>query len=821
MILVDMHVHSRHSRHPSEWFLQRIGAQESYTEVEEVYRIAKARGMTYVTLTDHNTIDGALELHARHPEDTFVSAEVTAYFPEDGCKVHVLAYDITPAQFEVIQTLREDVRGLRDYLRAEGIACSVAHATYSVNDRLSIETLEKLILLFDVFEGINGGRDTAHNRTWVEALRNLTPSHIERLSKKHGIEPWGKDAWVKGLTGGSDDHAGLLIGQTHTMACDATIPEFLEQVRLRETHPGGRHGDHKSLACAVYKIAHEFSLARRTNGQGAPWALLNALLFENGPLGLRNWLAVQKVKRGKRSGERVLAQCVADLLEGRDCDPLDSEARIERMYNALTGLSDGFFALIAESLEKDLQRGETGRLLGNLSAALPAMFLLAPFITVLRHMHGDRELLHAAAAAFGVERAEPRSLLWFSDTVTELNGVAVTMREMASRAHASGRAMKLVTCLGDQENRAGLPPNVVYLPCIYNVTPGFYNAWTLRLPSLLRALDLIARDAPDEIVISTPGPVGLVGLAAARLLRIKCTGVYHTDFTRQADQFIGDPWVSSVVETYTRGFFTMMDEVRVPTTRYMAMLADRGLEPSKMKLFPRGIEADFAVLDKARQAARRPRLGLPPTAPILLWAGRLGREKNLDFLFRVFETVARRQPEARLVLAGDGPELERLRAEYRSNPRIAFTGRLDRAELPHLYALADVFVFPSTTDTFGMVVLEAQSCGLPAIVSDVGGPQELVTTGETGFVVRADDLDAWTAAILGVLELKRADPEVLARMRAAAQARAQNGYGWDRLLDEMMGLAVPRPSANGAGPVRFRAAGEPPSAHRLADAVPA
>jgi glycosyltransferase involved in cell wall biosynthesis len=793
MVQVDLHVHSRFSRHPSEWFLQRIGAQECYTDVEEVYRIAKARGMTYVTLTDHNTIDGALELHAGHPDDTFVSAEVTAYFPEDGCKVHVLVYGITSAQFDVIQSRREDIYRLRDYLRAEGIACSVAHATYSVNDKLSVETIEKLVVLFDVFEGINGGRDDAHNRTWVEILATLTPERIQLLGRKHNIEPWGEDSWKKGLTGGSDDHAGMFIAQTYTLACDATIPELLEQVKRRETHPGGRHADHKSLACAVYKIAHEFSRAKRADSNGSPWALLNSLLFEDGRLGLTNWLALQKVKRGKQSGAKIMAQCVDDLLDGRNRDPLDSEAQIERMYNALSGLSDGFFTLIAESLEKGLQNGETGRLLGNISAALPVMFLLAPFITVIRHMHGDRELVGDIASAFGARRSRAHTLLWFSDTVTELNGVAVTMREVATRAHASGRAMKLVTCLGEHESRDGLPGNVLFLPCIYNITPGFYNAWTLRLPSLLRALDMIAKEAPAEIVVSTPGPVGLVGLAAARLLKIKCTGVYHTDFTRQADQFIGDHWVSSVVESYTRGFFTLMDEVRVPTVRYTEMLAERGLERSKMKLFPRGIEAEFAVNDGDKQAAWRERLGLPPSAPVLLWAGRLGREKNLDLLFRVFDVVSVQHPEARLVMAGDGPELARLREEHRSNSRIAFTGRLERAELPHLYAMADVFVFPSTTDTFGMVVLEAQACGLPAVVSDIGGPQELVDSGKTGFVVRADDLDAWVAAVIGVMDLKNGDAELYGRMRSAARARAQNGYGWDRLLDEMMGNPSPSP----------------------------
>ena len=784
-------MHSRHSRHPSEWFLQRIGAQESYTDVEDVYRMAKARGMDFVTLTDHNTIDGALELHARHPEDTFISVEATAYFPEDGCKVHVLAYGISPAQFEAIQALREDIYRLRDYLRKEGIACSVAHATYSVNGRFTVETAEKLILLFDVFEGINGGRDDAHNRTWMDVIRRLTPAALDRLRAKHGIEPWGPDSWIKGMTGGSDDHAGLGIGQTFTRARGSTLSELLDHVRRRETRPEGRSADHKSLSCAVYKIAHEFSRTRSASGPYSPWALLNALMFENGPLGLKNWLAVQKVKRGRRSGERVLAQCLSDLMEGRDRDPMDTQARIDRMYGALTALSDGFFALIAESLEKDVQRGEGERLLGNLSAALPAMFLMAPLFTVVRHMHGDRDMLCAIADAFGAPRPERRNLLWFTDTVTELNGVAVTLREVAARAHTSGRPMKLVTCLGEHEDRGSLAPNVIFLPCIYNVTPGFYNAWTLRLPSLLRAVDLIAREAPREIIISTPGPVGLAGLAAARLLRVKCTGVYHTDFTRQADQFIGDHWVSGMVESYTRGFFTLMDEVRVPTTRYMTMLADRGLEPSKMKLFPRGIEAEFAVRDETKQAHWRERLGLPADAPVLLWAGRLGKEKNLDFLLRVFEAVGRRVPDARLVMAGDGPELERLCAECRANPRIAFTGRLERSELPHLYALADVFVFPSTTDTFGMVVLEAQACALPAIVSDIGGPQELVTSGETGFVVRADDLDAWTAAVLGILDLKRTDPGVLARMRESAQSRAQNGFGWDRLIDEMMGGAMP------------------------------
>jgi glycosyltransferase involved in cell wall biosynthesis len=309
-------------------------------------------------------------------------------------------------------------------------------------------------------------------------------------------------------------------------------------------------------------------------------------------------------------------------------------------------------------------------------------------------------------------------------------------------------------------------------------------------------MDLIAEQEPDEIVISTPGPVGLLGYAAARLLGLKCTGIYHTDFTRQADLFIGDAWVSSAIETYTRWFFRQMDEVRVPTAEYMRMLGERGLERGRMRLFRRGIDASFVAENRGRQEELRKAFHIPKGPPTLVWAGRLGKEKNLDFLLDVHADVLCERPDVALVIAGDGPELQPLQRRACGDARIIFTGRLDREDLPHLYALADLLVFPSTTDTFGMVVLEAQACGLPAIVTDVGGPQEIVRNGETGFVVRADDRRAWTSAVLGVLEMKEQDPGDFRAMCRRAKAAATDGYGWESVLDEMLGTVPERDSTH-------------------------
>jgi glycosyltransferase involved in cell wall biosynthesis len=146
------------------------------------------------------------------------------------------------------------------------------------------------------------------------------------------------------------------------------------------------------------------------------------------------------------------------------------------------------------------------------------------------------------------------------------------------------------------------------------------------------------------------------------------------------------------------------------------------------------------------------------------------------------------RPDTSLLLVGDGPELHRLRKATANDDRIVFTGRVDRADLAQLYLMSDMFVFPSTTDTFGMVVLEAHACGLPAIVSDVGGPQEIVVDGESGFVVKADDRRAWVAATMGMLDMKSDSPELFAEMQQQAREASHGEYGWERVLDEMTGM---------------------------------
>src|SRR5262245_34303526 len=124
----DLHVHSKHSNRPTEWLLRQFRAPESFSEPRDVYRRCRERGMDFVTLSDHDSIAGALEI--AHLPGTFLSEEVTASFPEDGCQIHLLALGISEAQHGEIQRLRGNLYELRDYLAAEDVVCSVAHPLF-------------------------------------------------------------------------------------------------------------------------------------------------------------------------------------------------------------------------------------------------------------------------------------------------------------------------------------------------------------------------------------------------------------------------------------------------------------------------------------------------------------------------------------------------------------------------------------------------------------------------------------------------------------------------------------------------------------------
>ncbi len=346
----------------------------------------------------------------------------------------------------------------------------------------------------------------------------------------------------------------------------------------------------------------------------------------------------------------------------------------------------------------------------------------------------------------------------FTDTLADVNGVSRFIRSVAEQAAGAGRELTVLT-----STRLALPaPGAARIenfpPRLARPMPGYENL-ELVLPPALAMLRRARELRPDAIHISTPGPVGLVGLLAARLMGTPRLGVYHTDFPAYIDHLFADPVVTRAASAYMRLFYRRFATVFTRSAEYGAPLAALGISGARVVRLLPGIDT-AAFQPSLRDESVWDGLGIPRSARKVLYVGRVSVEKNLPLLASAWKRFVETDPDrgrpgspvqgARLVVVGDGPYRARMERELAGH-RAVFPGFRHGRELSAIYASSDLFAFPSATDTLGQVVMEAQSSGLPVLVSDRGGPREVVQDGRTGLVLPAYDPRAWAAAIGALL----------------------------------------------------------------------
>src|SRR3982751_1735843 len=226
----DLHIHSKFSARSEDWLFRRFDFPDSCTEPAELYAQLRERGMDFVTITDHDSIDGCLAILDR--PQTFISEQVTTYFPQDACKIHLLVWGITTAQHQDISVCRSNILELQRYLAQHRIAHAVAHPLYSINGKLTAAHLEKLILLFKHFEGLNGLRDALLSDLTQTLLGGLTGKKVEEFANRQNLSPTHAEPWRKILIGGSDDHGGKFLASAYTETPNVRSTRgFLQKVR--------------------------------------------------------------------------------------------------------------------------------------------------------------------------------------------------------------------------------------------------------------------------------------------------------------------------------------------------------------------------------------------------------------------------------------------------------------------------------------------------------------------------------------------------------------------------------------------------------------
>ncbi len=309
--------------------------------------------------------------------------------------------------------------------------------------------------------------------------------------------------------------------------------------------------------------------------------------------------------------------------------------------------------------------------------------------------------------------------------------------------------------------------------------------FSTRLPAAVRSR--VDAFAPHLIHIATPDILGLAALRHGRRRGLPVVSSFHTHYSSYL-RYYRAGWLEPLLWIYLRHFYARCSQVYVPSLSMLEELRGRGFT-GDLRLWARGVDAE-AFDPRRRSLPWRRELGIGDEQVVVAFVSRLVKEKGLDAFAAATGELARRGLAHRRLIVGEGPERDWLAAQI---PEAIFTGHLEGDALARAYASADIFLFPSETETFGNVTLEAMASGLPVVCANATGSSFLVEHGVSGFL-------ASPAALADPLARLVADPALRARMGAAARKRAES-FTWAgamRLLETYYFEALAQTSAKTA-----------------------
>lgn len=348
----------------------------------------------------------------------------------------------------------------------------------------------------------------------------------------------------------------------------------------------------------------------------------------------------------------------------------------------------------------------------------------------------------------------------------EVNGVALTVARTVRHLRQRGHAVELIRPRQPSDTPAGAASEWLTagwpIPMYPDLRFGYAPARALR-----RRYESFE---PDLVHLATPGPLGWQALRAARALELPTSSDFRTNFHQYARHYHMGAFAPLVLAALRR-FHNRTERTFVPTR---AVERDLGVEGFRnLGVVGRGVDTQRFRPDR-RSAGLRALWGARAGAPVLLSVGRIAGEKNVALGLRAFEALRRDRPNAQMIVVGDGPLRGALEAAH---PAAIFVGTLQGDALAACYASADLFLFPSLSDTFGNVTLEALASGLPVVAYDTAAAAEHVRHGVSGKLVAPGDEAGYTQA---VRELAM-EPQRLQRMREPAVASARLAR-WDDVL---------------------------------------
>lgn len=354
----------------------------------------------------------------------------------------------------------------------------------------------------------------------------------------------------------------------------------------------------------------------------------------------------------------------------------------------------------------------------------------------------------------------------------EVNGVALTVDRLVRGLQARNHELQVIRPRQAPMDQPGMAEGFEQV-LLRGLPIPRYPHLRMGLPAKKTLLQMWSLRRPDLVHIATEGPLGWSALQAARKLKLPISSDFRTNFHAYSRHY-GAAWLHKPIAAYLRKFHNSAHCTMVPTPGLQAELGAMGFE--RLLVVARGVDTQ-RFHPGHRSEALRAHWGVEPGDCVALSVGRLAAEKNLALLVRAYQGMKQVNPRVKLVVVGDGPEREALQA---SCPDALLVGARRDAELAMHYASADVFLFPSLTETYGNVTPEALASGLAVLAFDCAAAAELIRHGHNGLLAPVDDADAFVRRAQDLA----AQPTLVGSLRQGARATTQ-ALDWAHIVAQV------------------------------------
>lgn len=649
---------------------------------------------------------------------------------------------------------------------------------------------------FEVLNGQRNTWQNMLVKNWISSLTpDVIDRDAKRFDID--LTRYSNRPYQKTMSGGSDDHMGIFAGHSGSYLHVPNLKErlktssraelALEAIREHRIVPFGNHQNIEKLTIAfldyVFQVAMNIKkpdLLRMILHKGTVQDKLIAIVVSNLFSELKHHKTTMLFiklfhksfvgKRPKKMTQLLVKKVYKPIFKEAitivDAHDLAPDKMTEQFYQAINTISNQLNSILFRRLQKKIdallekqyftelnidsvleqiklspnirdylkrtshddnhQRRKISDFLDGLSFPfLSSTLILAANYTSSKVLYNSRKTLSAFSEELG-KLKHPKRMLWLTDTFDDKNGVSSVLQEMHREIKQLDLPIDILVCSKTVEQ----DDHLIVMKPEAELTLPFYKDQTVRIPNINQIHALFLENEYDRLICSTEGVMGMISVFLKNAYTVPAYFYIHTDwimFARKALQL--DIHETDKVRRFLRMYYSNFDKLFVLNSDHREWLSGRNMNFNKENIFQTAhwVDENFKPVSTSKKEV----FNLDESTKVLLYTGRLSKEKGVMDVVKIVKKVEAVCDSVKLIFAGVGPMEEELRAEL---PEAIFLGWVDRDRLPAIYSVADMLILPSKFDTFGLVVLEALSCGLPVASYNAKGPKDIIVHESCGYI---------------------------------------------------------------------------------------